>query len=223
MKSLILVSAVNLLSLGDSISTGVNADPKKVGEALHLSWAIGGKIDSFLSLLEKTQEVNAITMAVAGSETPDILRQLELGLERMPMPDFVLISIGGNDLCRNADIDTAVANVARTVDLIHSNNPMTAVILIGLPDLSQVYKLRVEYKTCNLIWTFACNDMVANPDAIFNRNAELRDKLMTIENITYVDLFQLELEQDQISYDCFHPSKFGQNKIGQMAWEAYAN
>lgn len=109
-----LPSTATVLALGDSLTKGYGASPEQ----------------SYPSLLGKKTQWRVINAGINGNTSAQALERLPALLDQHH-PDFVLISIGGNDFLQRIDEQKTKANIQAIVDTLKAQNiPM---LLIGIP------------------------------------------------------------------------------------------
>jgi len=66
---------------------------------------------------------------IGGSETEDILENIDEVLESSGTPDVVLLGIGGNDLVRNTPVTEIVDNLNQIIDILQNDNTNVTIFL----------------------------------------------------------------------------------------------
>ncbi|MBU2939510.1 hypothetical protein KO494_08150 [Lacinutrix sp. C3R15] len=66
---------------------------------------------------------------IGGSETEDILENINEVLESSGTPDVVLLGIGGNDLVRNIPVTEIIDNLNQIIDILQNDNTNVTIFL----------------------------------------------------------------------------------------------
>ena len=225
MKIMLLASAINFLAVGDSITTGFNAN-KAFRDARDYSWATGEKINSHATRLKENHEVTVDNLAVAGSTIDGVMTQIDSYLNQGKIPDYVTFSVGANDLCHaDFDIDKFEDSLWSAVSMIKLENENAKIVLLAVPNIVEAYNLVKHERFCRVMWQKfnVCHRLVTEEPsktltqwhdinkAIGNVASEFNDVRVTSEG---------SMKREHISdYDCFHPSAAGQEEIARVSWE----
>lgn len=113
----------SLLALGDSIIAGVGAS--------ELSRALVGQTASHLALVEQAQ-VDWQAFGHIGFSTKKFLEHYENGLPDAD-PDYVIISLGVNDVTSLTTASRWTAGLRRTLSLCRQHYSRAAIALAGIP------------------------------------------------------------------------------------------
>jgi lysophospholipase L1-like esterase len=180
--------------LGDSISAGTGADGGGQGglpgqERPENSWATGGSA----TLDSVWQRVNALpdhqagrsNLSQNGHRATHILGQVQGSPADV---DYILIQIGGNDLCRpTVDDMTPTETYRQQVDdalaWIAEHRPDALVQINAVPDIYRLWELRRTNFIAILFWAsgiIPCQSLLASPtstsDANMARRAQVRER-----------------------------------------------
>lgn len=200
-------SALTSIILGDSLARGTG-DESGLG--------IAGRLGEEL----KRRHVAAkptINVAVNGAKTRDLLELLQRPNVRRLIgeSDFVIVSIGGNDLwgdneirgMRPANPDAVMQpvldNVVRIGTIVRAANPRAHIFLIGL------YNPFIREQFGPLL-----NPLVAR------WNAKLVEQFAMDPNFTVVQTSDIFAYRDRLSFDRFHPSGEGYTLIARRIADA---
>lgn len=117
---------VNVLLLGDSIAAGLGADSR--------SDTLGARVSKKLARAMH-QRVRLRTLAVVGSETSDVLGQIE-NIPTDYRPDVVLLIVGGNDVTHRLPVEVSAGHLRECLERLRA---WDAPIVVGLcPDLGAI-------------------------------------------------------------------------------------
>jgi lysophospholipase L1-like esterase len=189
------IRPLSVVLLGDSLARGVG-DQSGLG--------IGGNLDILLSETDPEHRPSA-NLAVSGSRTPELLRQLERESLRaiVAQADLVVISIGGNDLfgaargggeappeTPDAAIEEVADRVERAVRIVRESAPEARVFLLGL---------------YNPFAGSEFGDIIAPGVSLWN--ARMLERFRDDPNVTVVQTYDLFSHRDRLSADRFHPGE----------------
>jgi lysophospholipase L1-like esterase len=174
--------------LGDSISAGTGADGGGQGglpgqERPRNSWATG----DWAGLNSVHQRVDALpgnsaqnfNLSENGRRSQDILGQVQ----GSPVDiDYILVQIGGNDLCRPTVAQMTPtaeyrANIDAALDWISVNRPDALVQLNAVPDIYRLWEIRRSNFVAILFWGLGiipCQSLLASPTSTSASNMERR-------------------------------------------------
>jgi lysophospholipase L1-like esterase len=226
-------------AMGDSISTGFNA--QRLGDNREFSWSTGtgAGLRSYRRRIEETHGLPVVSYneAIAGSVAADLNRQTSRLLRHSP--DYVTITIGANDVCRWGE-DYEPQRVAFEEELrgvldrlITANDQMT-IVLAPIPRLYNLWEVAHGQPGCQEVWEMfnICNALLGRDVTQAQREAfaaRWEHANQTIEQIarSYPDqvrfnqaIADLRFEWRHVSSkDCFHPSVAGQNMLAEIAWQ----
>lgn len=196
-------SVLRILILGDSLARGT-------GDATALG--IGGNLRNALGA--KKQKVDRIVnLAVNGSRTGDVLRQLEsANVQRLVAEsNVIVVSIGGNDLFGAAGrrgqgprqppqeaLDEIEPRVAEVVRSIREHQPDGRIFLVGLYNPFTALPHGERVNTAVQLW-----------------NARVMERFSDDPNFTLVQTSDLFSHRPRLSADQFHPGAEAYRIIAQ--------
>lgn len=199
---------LRIVLLGDSLARGIG-DQRGLG--------IGGSIEQELAKRGRAFGPT-VNLAISGSRTADLLRQLESRSVRTLIAEanVVVISIGGNDLFGSAvaaregppeNVEKVMDEVRRRavsiVRTVREANPSARIFLIGLYN------------------PFSMTATGAPVDPLVNRwNASLVSAFATDRRVTVVQTADLFTHHDRLSADRFHPGAEAYEIIGRRISES---
>lgn len=169
--------------LGDSISAGTGADgrsffdtviPFPGSERPNRSWATGDQFTDLQSVFQRTralrpgQATTRSNLSVNGARSRDILGQVQGSPTNL---GYILIQIGGNDLCRpTVEQMTSTQeyedNVRQALDWVDVNRPNAIVQINSVPDIWRLWDLRRTNATAVFFWSqglIPCQSLLSNP------------------------------------------------------------
>jgi lysophospholipase L1-like esterase len=230
-------------ALGDSITVGFNSSA--IGENRDLSWATGldpgVRVRSHAFRLKSHYsytDLKAHNMAAVGATSADLAAQTSKLAHHNPK--YVTLLLGANDLCRFASEDQTFLvqfeeRVDSSVRQMISKNPGVHIVISGVPDIYRLYQLG-KRNGCEFQWniTKMCSRLLSPSSTdevrqwIFDGWKSMNLILEEIanrypENSVYVaNPTSEEFSREDISsYDCFHPSARGQNRLAEVTFRAY--
>jgi lysophospholipase L1-like esterase len=175
--------------VGDSISAGTGADGGgQAGSAgqerPRNSWATGDwpGLDSVyqrVAALRPGEETLAFNLSENGRRSQDILGQVQGSPEDI---GYILIQIGGNDLCRPTVADMTPtteyrANVEAALDWIEEHRPDALVQINSVPDIYRLWEIRRTNFVAVLFWGLGiipCQSLLASPTSTSAANMARR-------------------------------------------------
>ena len=200
--------SLRIVLLGDSLARGVG-DERGLG--------IGGSVEEELKK-KKLKYSDTTNLAVSGSKTPDLVKQLEGRSVRTLIAEanVVIVSIGGNDLFGSAvggregppaDVgvimDQVRGRVTSIVKTVRATNPNARIFVIGLYN------------------PFSMNPSGAMLNPLVNRwNANLVSAFEGDARLTVVQTADLFTHRDRLSADRFHPGAEAYGIIGRRIAES---
>jgi lysophospholipase L1-like esterase len=185
--------------LGDSISAGTGADGRTLFDSLvplpgstrpERSWATGNDVSSLQSVFQRTralrpgQTTTRANLAVNGARSRDILGQVQGSPVNL---GYILIQIGGNDLCRpTVDQMTPLEEYRDNIDAalrwIDEHRPDAIVQINSVPDIWRLWDLRRTNATAVTFWSaglIPCQSLLSNPTSFAEedvaRRAQVRE------------------------------------------------
>ena len=230
--------------LGDSISVAALSDGTigglTAGQPQH-SWATGdSSSDGVTSHYERIRAANPaidghnINHAVSGARMDDIPGQavnaVNSGVE------YVVIQIGGNDLCRDNASDMTstaqfLADFQTAMDTLQNGLPDATIVMTETVRVRRVYDVGRTNFGCLLKWAIFqwCNSALRNGSTQRNqvdaRNIEYNNAIRTecaSRGIAFDDdVFEWAFSRgDLSSVDCFHPDLSGQAALANITYDA---
>ena len=168
---------------------------------------------------------------------------------RQPVPDFVAMFIGANDICaQNIEDMTSVElfkdRVQGIVSELLTKGKNNKVLLTELPNIESLWGLAKDHKlskfkqvrTCSDVWTHLRCDTLLVLDSEAERKI-VRQRVLDFNQV-YSDVvrdarkkfgdrvrlaggfYEAALTMEHLSADCFHPSRSGQKDIAKRIWSA---
>ena len=230
----------NMISLGDSISTGFNAG--SFGNNKKYSWATGYDGENVKShlwhlrelFLEK--EIYAQNLAIPGSQSNKLKKQLEK-IKDLKV-DYATIMVGSNDICNwkkdyQKEITHFKNNLKDTVDILIEQSPEIKILMLPIPDLYHLWKVSPK-KRCQWRWNFfrLCTPLLHSKRtdeerlAFKKRIHKINDHIENLsfnypDNLLFIsELEKFKFQKEHISQrDCFHPSVAGQDLLARFTWQ----
>ncbi|MEJ2169257.1 MAG: SGNH/GDSL hydrolase family protein [Desulfobacterales bacterium] len=170
-----------LASTGDSISVGVDAE--RFGDNTWASWVNGyygfwqwlfglTDVDShnqrISRIYRRTRGVDRCNymFAEAGDSSVDLADQVDAILATYPLPTYVTVFIGQNDICRDrgediTPVDDYILNVGSALNRLAAGLDEGATILVvGPVDVTRLYEVAIDKKAlgivdCEVLWFFS--------------------------------------------------------------------
>ncbi|MBW2436979.1 MAG: SGNH/GDSL hydrolase family protein [Deltaproteobacteria bacterium] len=171
-----------LASAGDSISVGVNAE--RFGDNTWASWVNGyhgfwqwlfgltnvKSHNQRISWLYPYEDRRNYMFAEAGAKSEDLADQVAAILASHPLPTYVTVFIGQNDICRDigeeiTPIIEYLANVALGLNnLAKGLPPGSTILVVGPVDVTRLYEVARDKKAlgivdCEVLWFFSLFDL----------------------------------------------------------------
>jgi lysophospholipase L1-like esterase len=234
----------SMAAIGDSITRGVFADNSPNGFANgqpEHSWAAGWDGgDVVVSHYERILGQNGAILgnlhnnAVSGARMDDFLAQANATIPQHP--DYVLVLLGPNDLCRdsvsqipsNAQFETWFR---QGIDALRAGLPNAKIVVLEIIDVAQLWDCCSRNGGCLFAWLLysPCKSVTGSNSTdratvrqrTIGFNNILRnvcaEKGVTFEDDVFEQIFTLN---DVSDFDCFHPSVYGQRKIAEGTWDA---
>lgn len=202
---------ITIVALGDSLTKAANPSPELIGDQPEYSYACGDKIESLAKLKEKEgYEVNCYNLAESGARSDQVLKQ------QVPeavdyQPDFVVMTVGGNDATGGVSTAVFKENVAKIID----NFPNSKILIGNIPNLDEFRKN--NYPACSTPLTQYRE--LESLTSVYILTYNLVIKSLESKNVKIIDLFNLLGKEDASSYDCLHFSISGQEKTAQAFFE----
>jgi|GEM_PF-3334201 len=158
--------------------------------------------------------------------------------------NYVTIMIGANDVCNNHIFDRSIdefkdllkEKMKFAINLIGSKSDL--ILLSSIPNVKEVFS---KPETCqwndnvlteNLDVQGLVKDLTCGfaDDANYDRFVDAANEVyaeiaqQSVYNVVYDDSFvNVSTQPEDVGYDCFHPSKSGQEKISNRLWNSVEN
>jgi lysophospholipase L1-like esterase len=201
------------------------------------SWAGGKKIYSLKDFFKNEMGYTKLKYkmrAVGGATTKGFLEQVKKSKAEQIKKDYELdiatVLIGANNYCHKLpDFNQASAELKEGLDLLLQDTE-TKVVFVQMPDANMVRpiakkKTLLNRLTCEALWNwkkFYCHRILHN-DEDWARE-EVKSWLAGWEEIArdyqnryperfFIGSMSEDIHPSDIAADCFHPSKYGQQKI----------
>jgi lysophospholipase L1-like esterase len=237
-----------ITALGDSITAGVHVNRLLVTEPAY-SWSTGtnttvNSLSMKLDVLEPGA-ILALNRSKSGAKAGDLPTQAA-AVTNNPGDDLVTILIGANDACTSteagmtpttafrASIDSTLATLA--------GKGVERVTIASIPDIYQLWSVYKDSSSARFTWGLyrICQSMLANPSKTDSTNEARRQRVRN-----HVIALNAELAKactaaavacrfdggkvfatrftrtDVSSADYFHPSRYGQQKLAQAAYDGF--
>ncbi|MBT8367768.1 MAG: hypothetical protein KJP23_24000 [Deltaproteobacteria bacterium] len=171
-----------LASAGDSISVGVNAE--RFGDNTWASWVNGyhgfwqwlfgltnvKSHNQRISWLYPYEDRRNYMFAEAGAKSEDLADQVAAILATEPLPTYVTVFIGQNDICRDlgeeiTPVSEFRGNVEAALNVLAEGLPDGSTILVvGPVDVTRLYEVARDKKAlgivdCEVLWFFSLFDL----------------------------------------------------------------
>lgn len=228
----------NVVSMGDSITTGFNSRwPYDFGNGRY-SWATGfsTSIASHLNRLHGTvdRQIEFQNVAKAGTISIELAEQLQaITFQRV---DYLTLLVGSNDVCdwqadHRRNLQSFKRNISYILDLLIKKHQQIKITLSAIPDMHHLYT--IGQKKCHLKWNLlnVCSRLLhskRSPEErqLFNRqvidaNLALQELATTYHrHVRFVaEVFDFKFATKHTSgLDCFHPSVQGQSELARITW-----
>jgi lysophospholipase L1-like esterase len=230
----------SMAAIGDSITRAMNTEITFGDKPKH-SWSTGDDpsdevISHYEMILNENPKIkdNNHNYAVSGSKVNDIYNQAQEVINMDPKPEYITILIGGNDACAPSlkemtDLNVFENEFDRTLSLLTEKLPETRILVVGLPDIYQLYDIGHK-KGCTLVWDIAniCRaltdpsnteeDRLKFRERVIEYNKILKRITEKYNQVYSSSVFNYQFKEEDITWDCFHPSKIGQKKIAELTW-----
>lgn len=196
--ALVGTAARSIAVLGDSISAGTGSDggpgtdlTPPGEERPRRSWATGDweTLDSVHQRAEAAldADVGAHNLSSNGRRSQHILEQVQGSPEDI---GYILVQIGGNDLCRETVEDMTSPedyrdNIARAVAWVAEHRPDAMIQLNSVPDVYRLWEMRRTNPVAVALWGLGiipCQSLLARPtsqdDEDMQRRAQVRERTL---------------------------------------------
>lgn len=208
-------SKVVIVALGDSLTKAANPSREFRGDQEDYSYATGTKIDSFAKLMEtKGYEVEAYNLAVSGAKTKEALDD-QVPKAKNYSPDYVLITVGGNDAMKGEDINEVKENLQKILESF----PQSKKLWGNIPNLAEFRK--APYPECQepLKEIEVINNVEQFVEIYIKVYNHSLAGIVTSNGGEVVDLFDLLDRNDVSEADCLHFSISGQKNAAKAFFE----
>ncbi len=211
------VYASTYIALGDSITSGTNAESGAKGQ--EYSWAVGSKLERTFAKALGSRIERAYALSIPGAVSPVLKAQTLLAAKLKP--SYVTIEIGGNDFAWGVG-HQVTGDLRWVLTHLTAVEPAPKIFLGTVPDLEQIYQLGQGRWPCRITHWLAPFFLKASDqrrqevrDQIRTTNQDIADLAAEFSNVTLVPALSEEsLDVEDISsVDCIHPSARGQQRI----------
>lgn len=188
-----------------------------------------------------SSEVGVISLARFGARASDIPEMLSdwqehkaSGAVGVRDPDYVLIALGSNDFCSDASPELIRENFQTQIEAVHRSAPDATLIVVPAPPVPQIGSIDFTYNSplaelageeisCRRFREQYCKNIYA-PDAserwtAINEGisaAVSSQKDQGTRVLFAEDVKNWTIVKEELSFDCFHPSKRGQETLGRL-------
>lgn len=236
----------SMAAVGDSITQAASTGGSLGADAPQNSWSTGtsSTVNShYLRLRAEGAALSATNLSVSGAKVAGLNVQMQNAVAIKP--DYLTVLIGGNDLCTDTvgamtPVTTFGNQFQAAMDTLLAGSPDTAVYVVSIPDVHQLWSLFKGSFWARFIWSSAdiCQSLLANPTSNqqvdVDRRADVRERNMAYNasmasvcgNYRGTCLFDgnaafgTPLVTSDVSGDYFHPSVSGQAKLSGVSWGA---
>lgn len=234
----------SMAAIGDSITRGVFADNSinglAEGQPEH-SWAAGWDGgDIVVSHYERILGENGAILgsnynnAVSGARMDDFLAQANATIPQNP--DYVLVFLGHNDLCRDTVSEIPTDAQFETwfrqgIDALLAGLPNAKIVVLEIIDVAQLWDCCSNDGGCLFSWLLfgPCGSVTGSNSTdraiVRQRTIGFNDILRNVcaeKGVIFEDrIFEQVFTLSDVSdLDCFHPSVNGHRKIAEGSWDA---
>ncbi len=234
-------------AVGDSITQAVSSAGSLGATAPQNSWSTGTNttVDSHARRLQTLGA--ALGSVVNGSVSGARMRDLDgqMATVAPSRPDYLTVLIGGNDVCtptvdQMTPLDTFTTQFRTAMQTLTTASPDTAVYVVSIPDVYQLWSLFRNDFVARLVWSSAsiCQSLLANPGSTNQVDVQRRQQVRqrTIDFNTRLAAvcaefasrcrfdgnaaFGVQFARGDVAGDYFHPSVAGQAKLAATTWAA---
>ena len=237
----------SMAAVGDSITQAASTGGTLGADYPANSWSTGtnSTVNShYLRLLAAGAPISGrnYNRSVSGAKVLDLNAQMANVVTLAP--DYVTVLIGGNDLCTDTVAQmTSVADFrsrfATAMSTLVAGSPQTAVYVVSIPNVYQLWNLFKNNLSARFIWAIAgiCQSLLANPGSTSAADVQRRETVRQ-RNIAFNTqlaevcasfdrchfdgnaVFNTTFTTSDVSGDYFHPSISGQAKLAAVSWAA---
>lgn len=147
-------------------------------------------------------------------------------------PSHLVLMLGGNDYCRNAQLDNFTKEYQELTQAIIDTHPETSLVFVPIPRIPDAKRYSISYGpliSCQTIQKRFCPAMFEKTSE--NRFEEFNNQIQRIveghsaiptnQNIVFVESVRhMVLNEEDYAFDCFHLSMQGQKRIAKKIIEA---
>ena len=186
---------VELVLLGDSLAAGLGAARRKE--------TLGGRIAKGMAI-RLHRPVRLRTAAVVGSESPDLVRQLD-ALPEGYRPDVAVIVVGGNDVTHRLPVAVSVRHLETAIDRLRATG---AEVVVGTcPDLGTLRPVPQPLR--RIVSSLSRRLAVAQNETARAAGAVPVDLRRTVGPMFFDE------PEEMFSLDRFHPSALGYRRTAE--------
>lgn len=236
-----------IAALGDSINLAANSC-NLWEECLEESWTTGqssNEVESFsekiATLPQSPKNITAYNNAQANSKVDDLPRQALLAVNQEA--EFITILAGANDACSYyvkdmTPEDNFRGSIEATLELLNEKLPHSKVFVASIPDLLNLWQQGRNNPEIVTRWDEyrMCNSLLEDPNGFtlddIQRRKEVENQIVAYNKILAEECSQAKnclFDNNQLhsynftveeisTFDGFHPSTLGQNKISTILW-----
>ncbi|EFX60104.1 hypothetical protein DAPPUDRAFT_345357 [Daphnia pulex] len=185
------------------------------------------------------QDVGVISLARFGAKADDIPKMItdwknQKSESQLPDPEFVLVALGANDFCSDLSPQQISAHFNEQIEAVHQLSPNAQLIISAAPPVPSIAPIEFTYQSdltaitgeelsCRKFREQYCKPLFA-PDAAarmaaINAGIEAASNVQKEKgtDVIFVDgIKDWKISPDELSFDCFHPSKKGQETLGRL-------
>ncbi|MBB5933154.1 lysophospholipase L1-like esterase [Streptomyces zagrosensis] len=229
----------SIASVGDSITRGYDAC-SVLSDCPEASWSTGLDVDSLAKRLLPNPQQHTWNYAETGALMADLPAQLQTATVKRP--ELVTVMIGANDACRDSvaemtSVEDFRADFTASLTALRRALPKTQVYVASVPDLKRLWSEGRKDPVRRQVWKLGiCPVMLRDPQSTHDRANERRDQVQqrvrdynTVLRDVCGKLVLCRYDQavhryrftgDELSkWDWFHPSKEGQQKLADLAYQ----
>lgn len=189
------------------------------------------------------KDVGVVSLAKFGGRSQDMSAMLarwqaEESSNIKSKPNYVLVMLGGNDFCSDNSVDAISQNFNEEINAVYTNTPDSIFIIAPSPPASRIAAIDFTYGpaltaisgeelSCKKFRDQSCKNVYL-PDAqarLDGINAGIKAAYDSIvakgaKAVFVQGIADWDIQAGDLSFDCFHPSKAGQEKIGGFIQDA---
>ncbi len=238
----------SMAALGDSITQAFTTCGGLI-DCPGNSWATGDNpaVDSHADRIADAsgERPETANLAVSGAKVAALPEQAAEAV--LTGADYVTVLIGANDVCRPTEAEmTPVsefeASVAASFDALSSGLPQARLFVASVPDVYTLWEVGRSSPAARGVWALGiCQSMLADPvsddPADEQRRQRVRDRVIAYNDVLERActeygpncrwdggaVFEDAYTQADLSFDWFHPSIQGQQRLAEGTYEAGFN